>query len=118
MGRVSKVRHRLTAWQCLELALLSGASGRGALGDARYLVSLPSILGQDRVILVATKLGMELAVSTWSYTMYVWAVRLVGIGACKMIEIAACNMHFQTMLNVDLRSRQAMLYYSKRIQSH
>ena len=93
------------------LALLSAATGLGALGGALYLASRPSVLGLGRVIVAAaTVLGLGLVGFSRSDSVWLSAPLLVATGAGMMVQMAASNTLIQTMVDEDKRGRVMGFY--------
>ncbi len=93
------------------LALLSTATGLGALVGALYLASRPSILGLGRVIVAAAVvLGMGLAGFSQSGSVWLSAALLMATGAGMMVQMAASNTLIQTMVDEDKRGRVMGFY--------
>jgi MFS family permease len=93
------------------LALLTAASGLGALTGALLLASRKSVLGMGRWILLAlTLLGLGLLAFARVADFKLALLVLFAVGLGMMIEMAASNTLLQTIVAEDKRGRVMSFY--------
>lgn len=93
------------------LGFLMAAVGVGALGGALYLASRQSIIGLDRLIMIAVMtFGAGLIAFGASHTLILSLLILPLVGAGFMIAMAATNTIVQTIVDEHLRGRVMAFY--------
>jgi MFS family permease len=93
------------------LGFLQAAAGVGAIAGAITLASRTSVRGLGRVVATAAFLfGAALIGFSFSRTMWLSAVLLIGAGFGMMIQMASCNTLLQTIVDDDKRGRVMSFY--------
>jgi MFS family permease len=85
---------------------LMGAAGSGALAGTLYLASRHTVLGLDRVIVMATvffALGIATFALSSNFILSMTALAVAGFGGMSLF--ASCNTLLQTILDEDKRGR-------------
>jgi MFS family permease len=91
--------------------LLTIASGVGALAGAVYLASRQTILGLGRWIrAMPLLLGLALVVFSFSENLWLSVTVLALAGFATMVNMGACNIVVQTIVEEDKRGRVMSLY--------
>lgn len=90
---------------------LLAAAGSGALVGTLYLASRRSVLGLDRVIVMATIcFAVGITIFALSRHFILSLAALVGAGFGAMTLVASCNTVLQTILDEDKRGRVMSLF--------
>ncbi len=90
---------------------LMAAAGSGALVGTLYLASRRSVLGLDRVIVMATIFfAVGIIIFALSSNFILSLAALVGAGFGAMTLVASCNTVLQTILDEDKRGRVMSLF--------
>jgi MFS family permease len=93
------------------LGFLMGASGLGALSGAIFLAARQSVLGLEKVIiLAATLFGAGLMAFALSRVLWLSLALMVLTGFGMMVQMAASNTVLQTRVDDDKRGRVMSLY--------
>ena len=93
------------------LGFLMAASGTGALVGAVYLASRKTILGLDRLIVIASiTFGLGAIVFSFSQTFALSMATLLFMGFGLIVQMASSNTILQTIVHEDKRGRVMSLY--------
>ena len=93
------------------LGFLMGASGVGALVGALYLASRKSVLGLERLIVIASSIfGAGLIVFSFSRYLPLSLFILLFAGFGMIIQMASSNTILQTITDEDKRGRVMSFY--------
>jgi MFS family permease len=93
------------------LGFLMGASGIGALTGVVYLAARKTVLGLEKIIVIASGLfGIGLVCFSLSASIWpsMFFMLLAGLG--MMVQMASCNTVLQTMVDDDVRGRVMGFY--------
>lgn len=93
------------------LGFLMGALGIGALGGAVYLASRKNVSWAENNVSGSTvAFSLGLVAFSFSRTLWLSLILILGVGFGIIVQIASCNIMVQTMVDDDKRGRVMSFY--------
>ena len=93
------------------LGFLMGAAGVGALGGAIFLASRKTVLGLEKMIMIASTLfGAGLIVFSFSRLLWLSFILMIVTGFGMMVQLTSSNIILQTIVDEEKRGRVMSFY--------
>lgn len=93
------------------LGFLMGAAGVGALGGAIFLASRKTVLGLEKMIMIASTLfGAGLIVFSFSRLLWLSFILMIVTGFGMMVQLTSSNIVLQTIVDEEKRGRVMSFY--------